>query len=66
MSFLTPKHFQDASRIFRGLALVAATAAAERYGGMSLFTLLHTKYETMSVKQRFKHADRVSDHHLCW
>eukprot|EP00884_Botryococcus_braunii_P002081 jgi/Botrbrau1/11874/Bobra.126_2s0009.1 len=28
-SFLTPKHFQDASRILRGLALVAARAVAE-------------------------------------
>ena len=31
MSFFTPKHFQDASRILRGLALVAARAAADRY-----------------------------------
>ncbi|BDA48587.1 Atypical kinase COQ8A, mitochondrial [Coccomyxa sp. Obi] len=29
MSFLTPKHFQDASRILRGVALVAARAAAD-------------------------------------
>ncbi len=31
MSFLTPKHFQDASRILRGVALVAARAAADRF-----------------------------------
>jgi hypothetical protein len=31
MSFLTPKHFEDASRVLRGLALVAARAAADRY-----------------------------------
>jgi len=30
MSFFTPKHFQDASKILRGLALVAARAAADR------------------------------------
>ncbi|MCJ1422629.1 hypothetical protein MMC29_000509, partial [Sticta canariensis] len=29
MSFLTPKHLQDAARILRGLALVAARAATE-------------------------------------
>lgn len=29
MSFLTPKHLQDASRILRSLALIASRAAAE-------------------------------------
>ena len=31
MSFLNPKQFQDASRVLRGLALVAAKAAADRW-----------------------------------
>ena len=30
MSFFTPKHFEDASRVLRGLLLVAARAAADR------------------------------------
>jgi len=33
MSFFTPKHFADASRVLRGLALVAARAAADRRAG---------------------------------
>ncbi len=33
MSFFTPKHFEDASRVLRGLALVAARAAADRRAG---------------------------------
>ena len=31
MSFLTPVRLQDASRVLRGVALVAAKAAADRY-----------------------------------
>ena len=30
MSWFTPKHFEDAQRILRGLALVAAKTAADR------------------------------------
>ena len=30
MSWLTPKHLEDASRVLRGMALVLARAAADR------------------------------------
>jgi hypothetical protein len=33
MSWLSPKHLDDASRILRGVALVLAKAAIDRWGG---------------------------------
>jgi hypothetical protein len=35
MSWLSPKHLDDASRILRGVALVLAKAAIDRWGGIA-------------------------------